>query len=85
MAQFYGTVQGQRGTASRLGHKSSGLQVVAASWAGAVRVALSHDARTGLDMARVTLGEWRGQGPSPAIVLFDGPVSGAPAAAIAAE
>lgn len=27
MAQFYGTVQGQRGEASRLGSKPSGLRV----------------------------------------------------------
>lgn len=36
MAAFYGSVQGQRGGASRLGSKKSGITTVAASWAGAI-------------------------------------------------
>lgn len=73
MAHFYGTLQGARGEASRLGHASSGLQTVAASWQGAVKTSLYE--RDGVDMARVELMPWRGQGCSRTI--YDGPVSGA--------
>jgi hypothetical protein len=38
MAQFRGTVEGQRGAASRLGGKSSGLTVKANGWHGGVTV-----------------------------------------------
>lgn len=72
MAHFYGTLQGARGEASRLGHKSSGLQTVAASWNGAVRVSLEH--RDGKDYATVELRPWHGRGTSR--VLYDGPVDG---------
>lgn len=42
MAHYYGLVKGQRGEASRLGSKSSGLTVIAASWNGAIKVTLTH-------------------------------------------
>lgn len=74
MAHFYGSIQGARGEATRLGHKSSGLTTVAASWAGAVRVTLSHDERTGRDMAHVELAPWQGRGASRE--LYSGPVAG---------
>ena len=41
MAQFRGTVRGDRGEASRQGSKASGLHASAASWAGAVHVRLA--------------------------------------------
>lgn len=74
MAHFYGTLHGARGPASRLGHKSSGLETVAASYQGAVKVRLY--GRDGTDMAEVRLTPWQGSGSSR--VLYDGPVSGAP-------
>jgi len=74
MAHFYGTLQGGRGEASRLGHKSSGLQVRAASWQGSVCVYLEHDEKTGEDIATVRLEPWHGQGKSR--ILYQGPVSG---------
>ncbi len=40
MAHFRGTLQGGRGEASRLGHKSSGLNATLASWNGAIEVTL---------------------------------------------
>jgi hypothetical protein len=43
MAHFYGTINGQRGQASRLGGKASGLTTYAASWQGAVKVSLWYD------------------------------------------
>lgn len=72
MAHFRGTIKGARGEASRLGHKSSGLQVNAASWQGAVSVELYE--RDGVDYARVRLEPHRGAGIC--LELYDGPVAG---------
>ncbi len=74
MAQFYGTVRGNRGEASRLGGKDSGLTTVAASWQGSVRVDLIHNHHTGIDTARVYLTPHRGCGEYH--LLYEGPVSG---------
>ena len=73
MAHFRGTVQGRRGMASRLGDKSTGLHVTAASWQGAVSVQLY--SRDGVDYARVSLTQHNGAGVN--LLLFDYPVSGA--------
>ena len=75
MAQFWGTIKGARGEASRLGHKASGLDTYAASWQGAVSVRLWHDAKTGRDMAQVELTTHLGAGVHRS--LYRGPVSGA--------
>ena len=74
MAHFYGTLQGVRGEASRLGGKESGLRTVAASWEGSVCVYLSYE--NGCDWATVRLEPWHGRGESK--LLYDGPVSGKP-------
>jgi hypothetical protein len=74
MAQYLAAIKGQRGEASRLGSKKSGLDVTAASWQGAVEVRLWHDKKTGQDMARVSLAPWHGSGSSRS--LYYGPVSG---------
>ena len=76
MAQYRGTLTGQRGQASRLGTKSSGLSAHIASWSGAVDVDLWYDASTDTDMARITLTQHHGAGQYPARVLYDGPVAG---------
>lgn len=55
MAHFYGTVQGGRGTASRLGHKSTGLVTTAKTWSHTVTVALHHDVATGRDECSVCI------------------------------
>jgi hypothetical protein len=73
MARYRGTLRGCRGEASRLGHSSSGLTTVAASWQGAVRVELYADGDR--DFARVILTRHRGVGIER--LLFDGPVNGA--------
>lgn len=77
MAHFRGTVSGQRGEASRLGSKNSGLTVEAQSWEGKVRVELyrletagSH----GQDWCDVTLAPHHGSGKH--VTLYSGPVSG---------
>lgn len=53
MARFYGTVKGNRGTASRLGHTTGGLRVLARSWNGSIETLL-YD-REGEDWATVLL------------------------------
>jgi len=75
MAQFFGTIKGSRGEASRLGGKSSGLDTYAASWQGAVSVRLWHDEKSGLDMAQVELTTHHSVGVHRS--LYRGPVSGA--------
>ena len=67
MAQFRGTIQGQRGEASRLGTKSSGLRVEAASWSGKIVVELRHDAKSGKDYFEVRQEKHHGQGFSAPI------------------
>lgn len=64
MAQFLGTVQGQRGEASRLGSKATGLTTCAASWQGAIKVDLYHNAETGKDEFTVRMVPWHGAGAS---------------------
>jgi len=51
MAQFRGTIEGNRGEASRLGTKASGLTVTANGWDTGVRVELSH--RAGRDVVLI--------------------------------
>ena len=72
MAHFYGTLKGNRGEASRLGTKASGIRTTAASWEGAVQVLLTHE--DGVDTAYVSLIPWNGKGTNK--VLYSGPVSG---------
>jgi len=71
MAQFYATMKGARGAASRLGSRASGMSVSVKSYEGEVNVHLSH--RDGVDYAYVTLGEHSG---GVRVVLYNGPCSG---------
>ena len=73
MAHFYGKLHGNRGEATRLGTKASGITTWAASWKGAVRVSLYVN-KDGQDMALVELREWRGQGSDR--IIYQGPVNG---------
>lgn len=75
MAHFRGTLRGQRGQASRLGSKSSGLHANLASWQGAVEVDLYE--YEGTDCVTITLKQHtNGAGCWPPRVLYDGPISG---------
>jgi len=67
MSHFYGSVQGNRGDATRGGSKASGFDTVAASWDGSIRVWLYHDEETGKDMYKVSQEPWRGHGISKPI------------------
>lgn len=71
MAHYRGTIQGSRGEASRLGHKSTGLVVEAQSWSGKIVTRLFE--RDGQDMAVVSMEPHKGTGVSR--ILYEGPVS----------
>lgn len=64
MAQFRATIQGQRGVASRLGSKTSGLEVTANGWKLGIRVSVRHNKETGQDIFAVykTQGSGRNSG-----------------------
>ena len=68
MSHFYGTVQGNRGEASRGGSKASGMETYCASWSGAVRCYAYE--KDGVDMVRVERTTWHGVGNYK--VLYDG-------------
>lgn len=72
MAHFYGTVQGMRGEASRMGSKNSGMTTYTASWRGAVRCHAYHE--DGKDCVVVSLVPWQGRGVSKE--LYRGPIGG---------
>lgn len=76
MAQFRGIIRGNRGEASRLGSKDSGLTVEAQSWQGKVVVVL--DTKDGVDTATITLQQHSNGRGHRGLVLYDGPVSGMP-------
>ncbi len=72
MSHFYGTLQGNRGQATRCGSKNSGMRTQCASWAGAVSCwAYEKD---GEDWVRVEFERWHGSGTSQ--VIYDGPIAG---------
>ena len=62
MSHFYGTLQGNRGMATRQGTIKSSFFATAASWDGCIRVYLDHDKDTGTDRFRVCQDTWHGQG-----------------------
>lgn len=72
MAHFYGTLQGSRGEATRLGTKNSGLHVKACSYEGAIRVVLRYDPDTQQDIATVTMTRHMSKGTER--ILYKGPV-----------
>lgn len=55
MSTFYGTVEGQRGPATRCGSRSSGIRTAAQSWDGSVIVNLSYSERDGEDTLMVDI------------------------------
>ena len=66
MSHFYATipVSARKTTPTARGHKSTGINTVAASYAGSIRVRLWYDPETGLDMFEVNQSPWEGQGDS---------------------
>lgn len=62
MSHFYGVLEGSRGQATRCGTKSSGVNVTAAGWRGAVGVRVWYNADKDRDEYRVYLEPWQGSG-----------------------
>lgn len=73
MCEFYGTLNGSRGKATRCGTKQSGIETIAASWRGAVKVRVWKD-KSGVDMCRVDFIKWQGAGTD--LNIYVGPVDG---------
>ena len=71
MSHFYGTVQGNRGEASRGGSRASGMETHCASWSGAVRC-FAYE-KDGFDYVRVERTTWHGIGNYK--LLYDGPMN----------
>lgn len=69
MARFYGTVQGVRGEATRLGHASSGLRVTAQSYSGDVCIRLY--ANGDIDCVEIQV---EGHGCSRGKTIYRGPI-----------
>ena len=53
MAQFYASIQGNRGEASRMGSKNSGIEGHIRGWNIGARVVCFVDKKTGKDTVRV--------------------------------
>lgn len=83
MSHFYGTLQGNRGEATRCGSKDSGIETYTASWKGAVNVRAWHDETAGIDMVSVSLVPWHGRGINHE--LYCGPIGGSEKLQRAAE
>jgi hypothetical protein len=71
MSRFYGTVQGHRGEATRMGSTKSGLTTWCASWQGAVRCE-AYVGKDDEDYIRVEFQPWQGVGITR--LLYDGPI-----------
>ena len=76
MSQFYGSVQGKAGRATRLGEKKGGLRTIAASRQGAVQVDLYYNPKTDKDEYIISLVPWYGQGKP--LVIASGSVGQPP-------
>ena len=64
MSHFYATIptSARKTVPTARGHKTTGIETVGASYSGAVRVALWHDAYTGVDKFEVSMTPWQGAG-----------------------
>ena len=71
MAHFYGSIQGARGEATRLGGKASDMVGYVASWKGACRT-IAYVNEQGIDCVRVELTTHRGRGVERTV--YDGPI-----------
>lgn len=71
MSHFYGTLQGNRGEATRCGTKSSRMETYCASWDGAIRCC-AYVNPEGVDCVRVEMTTWHGAGEN--VLLYDGPI-----------
>lgn len=78
MAQYRGVISGgQRGSASRLGTKKTGLTVEAQTWQGKIVVGLYHNEKTGRDMVNIEFAR-HSNGAGINETLYDGPICPTP-------
>ena len=63
MAQYYGNIVGNRGTAHRLGTKSSGIEGWTASWDGAIVTRMYWEPETEVNRFVISMKPWHGAGP----------------------
>jgi hypothetical protein len=68
MAHFYGTVQGHRGEASRLGAKSAGIHTEAAGWSGCIDVQVFFNEKDQRDEFIVRLKPWGSSGGESRVI-----------------
>jgi hypothetical protein len=72
MARFYGTVQGGRGEASRLGHASSGIRASVCSWGGRVETSIQASGKDDeVDLVHIRA-ETHGSSKNPTGPIFTG-------------
>lgn len=64
MSRFYGTVQGNKGQATRCGHATSGIRTEAAGWGGCIEVVVFGERGSDDDFFVVTMRPWHGSGDS---------------------
>ena len=64
MSHFYAMIpnSARKTVPTARGHKTTGIETVGASYSGAVRVALWHDEREGVDKFEVAMTPWQGAG-----------------------
>ena len=67
MAQFYGSVKGNRKEVHRLSGKHYGLTTIAAGWEGCIRVNIYYNASTERDEYSVYLEPWQKEGQTKLI------------------
>jgi hypothetical protein len=74
MSMYYGTVQGNRGEATRCGSINSGIMATAQSWEGSVMVRMYTRDETGTTMCEIVAG--RGSTAYPkGNTLYHGPLA----------
>lgn len=56
MAHFYGWIQGNRGEATRMGSKDSGIDAWVQGWNSRISAGVEYDSRTGKDVGGVRFG-----------------------------
>jgi hypothetical protein len=76
MAQFRASVQGQRGGASRLGGKSSGIHAKINGWGLGVDVDGAYDKKTDCDSFTVTITSGSGHGKGALLIKEDRDANG---------
>jgi len=70
MGHFRATIEGNRGKASRLGTKSSGIAATVNGWDCGITVRAYHNRTTDRDEFDVTLTSGSGHGPSKHLGIF---------------